>query len=59
MLTTALANAVEDPRLSALQMEINALRTKLAQPSPPSSNGTVHAAAVATPLQQIRQGDSL
>lgn len=61
LLATALANA-EDPRLSALQKEINALREKLTQqpaPPPASANGTALTAAVATPLQQIRQGDSL
>lgn len=62
LLTTALANAVEDPRLSALQTEINALRARLAEqsvPPPTSLNGTALSTPVATPLQQIRQGDSL
>lgn len=66
---TALANAVGDPRLSALQLEIDALRSKLAQavapqpvglqPAPTSLNGTALSAPVVTPLQQIRQGESL
>jgi hypothetical protein len=64
VLTTALTNAVEDPRWSALQQEINALRAKLAaqppsQSVPASSNGTALSAVVATPLQQIREGGTL
>lgn len=64
VLSTALANVVEDPRLSVLQQEINALRAKLAAQQPatpvaPSSNGTALSTAVATPLQQIREGGTL
>lgn len=64
LLTNAVAAAAEDPRFSALQQEIAALRAKLTaqqvqQPAPPSSNGTALTAPVPTPLQQIRLGDSL
>lgn len=69
---TTVASATEDPRLTALQREIDALRAKLAQqvvpqpvvpqvpqPAPTSINGTALSAPVATPLQQIRQAGTL